>query len=362
MAEVDPLTVSLVEGGGDDPVAAVMDRARLERWMDGQGLEPGPVDDAVLLTGGTQNILVQFRKGGRDFVLRRPALRPRPKANETIIRESLILRALAGSDVPHPGLIAACDSDAVLGASFYLMEPVDGFTVLSGLPEPHESDHAMRYRMGLSLVEGAAALHALDPAAVGLAGLGNPSGFLERQPGRWMSQYDGYAQFDGWTGPGALPHVAEVADWLGRTTPETSVPGILHGDYQLGNVMYRHDSGDLAAIVDWELATHGDPLIDLGWVIATWPGAGGPDLPRQRVSPWVGFPTAAELIAHYAARSPRDLGRIDWYVTLACLKLAVILEGTHARASAGLAPKATGDFLHATATALMGRARHWATL
>jgi aminoglycoside phosphotransferase (APT) family kinase protein len=361
MSEVDPLTSSLVEGVGDDPVAAAMDPVRLAEWMDGQGLEPGKIEDASLLTGGTQNILVQFTKGGRRFVLRRPSISPRPKANETINRESLLLRALAGSDVPHPGLIAACEDTGVLGASFYLMEPVDGFTVVSGLPEPHNSDNSIRHCMGLSLVEGAAALHALEPDRIGLGDLGTPAGFLQRQPDRWMSQYESYGQFDGWSGPASLPYVAEASRWLAGNTPDTSVSGILHGDYQLGNVMYRHDSGDLAAIVDWELATQGDPLIDLGWIIATWPGAGGPDLPRLRVSPWVGFPTAQELISHYASRSDRDLSRIDWYVALACFKLAVILEGTHARAAAGLASKATGDFLHATATALMGRARHWMT-
>ena len=122
--------------------------------------------------------------------------------------------------------------------------------------------------------------------------------------------------------------------------------------------MYRPDSGDLAAIVDWELATIGDPLVDLGWIVACYPGSGGPELPVLRLDPWEGFPSADELIARYGELSSRDLNHIDWFIVLACFRLGIILEGTHARACAGRAPKATGDLLHATAVALMGRALH----
>ena len=137
------------------------------------------------------------------------------------------------------------------------------------------------------------------------------------------------------------------------------MPGILHGDYHIANVMFRRDSGELAAIVDWELTTIGDPLLDLGWMLATWPDEQGRRTVDHVVEPWQGFPDAAELVERYAQRSPRDLSRIDWYAVLACYKLAMIVEGTHARACAGLATAAAGERLHKAARALLERATAW---
>ena len=128
----------------------------------------------------------------------------------------------------------------------------------------------------------------------------------------------------------------------------------MHGDYHLANVMYRPDSGDLAAIIDWELATIGDPLLDLGWVLATWPD--GDRESTVSMSPWLGFPTPAELVERYRAESSRDLSAADWYHVMACYKLAILLEGTHARACAGKAPRETGDKLHSRAVILLERA------
>ena len=129
----------------------------------------------------------------------------------------------------------------------------------------------------------------------------------------------------------------------------------MHGDYHLANVMYRPDSGDLAAIIDWELATIGDPLLDLGWMLATWPDGSGAS--TVSVTPWEGFPTPAELVARYGAGSARDLSAVDWYHVLACYKLGILLEGTHARACAGKAPRDTGDRLHSRAIHLFDRAQ-----
>lgn len=332
-----------------------MDLDALARWLDGQGLGTGPLTDVVKLTGGTQNLLLRFVRDGRSYVLRRPPLHLRGNSNETMRREARVLAALAGTGVPHPGFIAVCDDESVLGAVFYLMEPVDGFNATMGLPPLHAGSADVRRRMGLALAEGAAALAALDYRAVGLEGFGKPDNFLGRQVDRWKKQLDSYAEHAGWAGPGGIPGVDKVAAWLVRHQPPGFTPGILHGDYHIANVMYRPDSGDLAAIVDWELATIGDPLIDVGWLMALWP-KDGDDAP---VKPWVGFPTADELVAHYAARSSRDLSHLDWYGVLACYKLGIILEGTHARAAAGRAPKETGDRLHAKTVALFERALGW---
>ncbi len=338
---------------------AGVDLAAVAAWMDRQGLGDGAIEDAVLLAGGTQNILLKFTRSGRDYVLRRPPPHLRANSNETMRREARVLGAIAGTDVPHPGLIAACPDEDVIGAAFYLMEPVDGFNPTTGLPPLHAGSEAVRRRMGLSLVEGIAALGALDYRALGLDGLGKPDNYLERQVSRWKAQLESYNEFAGWTGPGEIPGVDRVASWLNAHRPSDFQPGIIHGDYHLANVMYRHDSGDLAAIVDWELTTIGDPLLDLGWLMATWPEKPEPEVEDVSVKPWKGFPTAQELVEHYRPRTTRDLAALDWYAVLACYKLGIILEGTHARACAGKAPKATGDLLHAKTVGLFERALRW---
>lgn len=334
-----------------------VDLARLADWMDDRGLASGPVEDAELLAGGTQNILLRFRRGGRSFVLRRPPPHLRRNSNETMRREARVLGALAGSEVPHPGLIAACPQTEVLGAAFYLMEPVEGFNPSQGLPAYHRSSPEIRRAMGLSLVDAIAALGRVDYEAAGLHDFGRPQGFLERQVERWRSQLESYAVFEGYPGP-EIPGVEDVARWLDDNRPADFVPGILHGDYHLANVMFRPDSPALAAIVDWELCTIGDPLLDLGWLLATWPepDAASPAAVGGGIQPWDGFPEASELVERYAEGSTRDLSGIGWYEVLACYKLGIILEGTHARACAGKAPKATGDVLHATTVGLFQRA------
>lgn len=325
--------------------------------MDAQGLGRGPIEGAVRLQGGTQNVLLRFSRAGRDYILRRPPPVLRPSSNAAMLREARVLTALAGSDVPHPGMIATCADDSVLGgAVFYLMEPIEGFSAPGGLPALHAADPAIRQQMGFALIDGLIRLHGVDHQAAGLADFGRPEGYLARQVDRWQKQIDDYAVHDLWPGPQGLPGLAEVAEWLRANLPAGSAPGIVHGDYQLANVLYRNDGPELAAIVDWELASIGDPLVDLGWVIATWHGSEKPDLPVLRVEPWDGFPSADALIDHYAGQSPRDLGQIDWYVVLACYRLGILLEGTFARACNGQAPVETGRLLHAAAVGLFQRA------
>lgn len=333
-----------------------VDLAILANWMDAQGLGSGPLEKVQRLAGGTQNILLKFSRSGRAYVLRRPPPVLRANSNETMVREARVLAAMKGTNVPHPELIAACADEAVLGAAFYLMQPIDGYNATTGLPEPFASSPDLRRQMGLSLVDGIAALGAQDYVALGLTGLGKPDNYLERQVSRWKAQLESYAEFPEWDGLKDLPDIAGVSRWLEEHRPRTFVPGIIHGDYHLANVMYRFDTPRLAAIVDWELTTIGDPLLDLGWLLATWPeGTTG----TVSVTPWEGFPSADELVAHYAKQTTRDLSHIHWYGVLACYKLGIILEGTYARACAGKAPKATGDQLHASTIGLLERANRW---
>jgi aminoglycoside phosphotransferase (APT) family kinase protein len=337
-----------------DTWRSLVDLESLARWMDDQALGRGPIADVRSLTGGTQNIMLRFTRDGRSYVLRRPPPHPRSNSDETMRREIRVLGALRDKDVPHARLIAASPSTEVLGCSFYLMEPVQGFNATVGLPPLHAGDAGVRHRMGLSLVDGLIRLARVDYRAAGLEGFGKTEGFLERQVSRWNAQLAGYRDCTGWPGPAAIPGVEQVGAWLQTRRPLQFTPGIMHGDYHLANVMFRNDGPELAAIVDWELATIGDPLLDFGLVLTTWPR---PDDPTSmKIEPWSGFPDTRELIAHYAAHSDRDLTALTWYEVLACFKLGILLEGTYARACAGRADMQVGRRFHARTCALFERA------
>lgn len=333
-----------------------VDLDALRAWMDDQGIGDGPLEDVEQLAGGTQNVLVRFRRAGTAHVLRRPPLHKRANSDETMRREARVLAALAGSDVPHPGLVAACGDTEVLGAAFYLMEPIEGFNPASGLPEPHRSDPSMRRAMGFGMVDGIAALSRVDHEAVGLGDFGKPEGWLERQVGRWRSQLDSYAELDGYPGPD-IPGVDRVSAWLEEHRPAGWQPGIIHGDFHFANVLVRPDGPELAAIVDWELCTIGDPLLDLGHLLATWPPTGPGDVDGGAVGGGIDdLPSGDEIVERYLELTGRPAGDVDWYHVLAAYRLGIILEGTHARAFAGKAPKEIGDLLHATTVGLFRRA------
>jgi len=323
----------------------------LTRWMDQRGLGEGPLLEPTLIAGGTQNVLLRFTRSGRDYVLRRPPLHKRANSDETMRREARVLAAIAGTDVPHPGLIAAEADPEVMGACFYLMEPIDGFNATLGLPEPYASDLTWQHEMGLSMADAIAALSRVDHVAVGLADLGKSEGWAQRQVGRWRKQLDGYSELPGYPGPD-LPGVDLIGDWLDAHLPSHVRIGVMHGDFHFANVLMRRDRPALAAVVDWELVTLGDPLLDLGHLLATWPTVDGPGVTLSAS----GLATHDEVIARYAAGSGRDLAELPWYRVLACYRLGLILEGTHARACAGMAPKEIGDQLHAHTVALLEQA------
>lgn len=332
------------------------DLTSVATWMSGEGLGDGPIENVSAIVGGTQNIMTRFNRSGREYVFRRGPRHLRPVSNSVILRETRVLRALAGTDVPHPALIAVCEDTAVLGdAVFYLMEPIDGFNAGAELPALHADDAGIRHGMGLSMADAAARLGAVDYTAVGLADFGKPDGFLERQVPRWLSELDSYAKFDNYRGP-EIGDVDAVATWLRRNQPSDFKPGIMHGDYHAANVMFSHTGFDVVAVVDWEMSTIGDPLLDLGWMLATWYRPGHqPVLPNQLMTAG-NLASPDELVQRYGQNTDRDLSRIDWYVVLACFKLGIILEGTHARATAGQAPREIGDILHTATVRLFERA------
>ncbi|MBN9112997.1 MAG: phosphotransferase family protein [Pseudonocardia sp.] len=331
----------------------LVDVAAVQRWGVAAGLPDAPIDDVRRIGGGTQNVVLRLAWGGRELVLRRPPEHLRTSSNTALCREMRVLAALAGSDVPHPSLVAGCDDEAVLGgAVFYLMEAVDGSNPGDSLSALYRGSSMARHAAALDTAAALARLAAVDHEAVGLGGLGRPDGFLARQVPRWLDLLASYGRPSG----AGLPHIDALAEWLTAHTPTGSRPGIVHGDYHLNNVLLDDESPRVAAIVDWEMCTIGDPLLDLGWLLVTWPDGEGNPVTGDAMATLGGLPGPDELIAHYAARSDRDLSAIDWYTVLAGLKLAIVIEGTHARALAGKADLTTGRRLHDAAVDLLDRA------
>jgi aminoglycoside phosphotransferase (APT) family kinase protein len=319
-------------------VAGLVDEERLARFLDERKLPgAGLALTARFVSGGASNEIFEIRRGEARMALRRP---PRivPKGrNETMLREARVLAALADSDVPHARLLAVCDAPDVLGACFYLMEWVDGWTPMGPLPEPFRSDAKRKQGLGEELIDAIAKLSLVDWRAGGLLGFGRPEGFLERQVDRWLAHLASFRFRE-------LPGLEQAAVWLRAHTPRSFRPGILHGDYQFANVMFHHGApARMAAVVDWEMSTVGDPLLDLGWVLMGWPD---PDEDRGRSGPgsdssqalyfdYTGMQSRAELMERHAKRSGLALDAIDYYVVLARFKMACVLEGGYARYARG---------------------------
>lgn len=305
----------------------VLDTARLDEWI-GDRL-PGtgqPLTVKRIGTGtGVANALHIVRRGDYRWVLRQPpAVKNHPSASNTL-REWRILTALEGSVVPHPTPLAFCDDPDVLGTPFLIMGFVDGFTPGFELAEPFASKPQLRRDLAMAYVDGCADLSMVNWRVKGLADLGKPEGFLERQVSRWLGQLDGYRTRE-------LPEVDFICDWLNKNMPTMSSTAIIHGDYSPFNVMVAPSPpARLAAIVDWDTGTIGDPLLDLGHLLARWTEPGERPVISVQAGGCEGYPSRAEMAAHYAERTGRDLSALVFYEVLALFKLAVILEGTHAR-------------------------------
>jgi len=324
------------EAASAERTAGLVHEGRLGAWMDAQDL-PGRGEPVTskFISGGASNEIFEIRRGDFRAVLRRPP-RVVPKGrNETMLREYRVLHALNGTDVPHPEAYAACSDDAVIGSSFYLMSLVDGWSPMNmdGWPEPFDTDLGARYGLGIQLVDGIGRLARVDWKAQGLEGFGRPDGFHDRQVDRWMAHLNAVKFRD-------LPGLDVTAGWLSSHKPSHWEPGIIHGDYQFANVMFSHGApARLAAMVDWEMSTVGDPLLDLAWVMNGWTDP-GEDRTRGYVD-CTGMPSRNEMLDHYAAVSGRNVDEIDYYIILARFKLAIVLEAGYARVVSGDADNPT---------------------
>ncbi|MEU1750109.1 phosphotransferase family protein [Micromonospora arida] len=288
---------------------------------------------ATLIAGGKSNLTYLLRLGDREVVLRRPPLGHVLATAHDMGREFRVISALAPTDVPVPGALLLCTDPEVIGAPFYLMERMPGEVFRTRAQTDPLGDERRR-ALAMAMMDTLAALHSVEPSSVGLADFGRPEGYLARQVRRWAGQLDRSRSRD-------LPGINELRDLLAATAPEGANAGrIVHGDYRLDNLLASADPVAVHAVLDWEMATLGDPLADLGLLLTYWDVLGGSDTAAGNpvadgLGPRAGFPTGSELIDRYAGRSDVDVGPLHWHVALGCFKLAVICEGIHYRHTLG---------------------------
>ncbi len=283
---------------------------------------------ATQFPGGHSNLTYCLCFGAQEYVLRRPPLGPVAPTAHDMTREHRVLSALWRVFPPAPRPYLLCEDPAVIGVPFYVMERRHGIVVRTAIPPEIGSDLALRRRVGEAVVDTLAALHAVDWEGAGLAGLGRPAGFVERQVRGWAERYERAKTRD-------IAAIRDLARWLAERIPPSPPPVLVHNDYKLDNVMLdRADPARIVAVFDWEMATLGDPLVDLGLLLCYWADRADPPARRQLVSQVTaepGFPTRAEVLARYAARTGRDVSRIAFYETFALYKVAVVVQQIYVR-------------------------------
>jgi len=301
--------------------------ASLRAFLDAHGLGEGEIV-ASPIGEGHSNVTYLIERGGRELVLRRPPRGPLPPSAHDVLREARLLRALKDTSARVPDVLAVCEDPDTIGAPFYVMERVDGEVIVSSVP-PALDEPSERRRIGEQLIDALVEIHAVDWSAVGLEGFGKPTGYLQRQLRRFGGLWELNKTRE-------IPAVERVAGWLAEHLPSSGPATVVHGDYRLGNTMFAADApARLTAVLDWEMATIGDVLADLTLCTLYWrigaiaAEAGAPF--ATAVVPGAGYPDADELVEHYATATGTPIGDLGWYDAFAAFKLAVILEGVHAR-------------------------------
>ncbi len=322
--------------GSPDGAAAApegIDRAGVEGWFERhvEGVEPPLAFERI--AGGHSNLTYRVSDAaGRRWALRRPPLGKRLGSAHDMAREHRVVAALGPTPVPVAPVVGLCEDESVNGAPFYVMEFVEG-PILRGLAEAEAfPDEADRRAIGERVADTLVAIHAVDPDAAGLGELGRKEDYVARQLRRWQGQWEKSKTRE-------LAAIDAVHERLAARIPEQGPATIVHGDYRLDNMILT-PGGEVAAVVDWELCTLGDPLADVGLLMVYWPDRGeegeeGPIALGQPANLAPGFPTRAELRGRYAERSGRNLSELDFFVALGYWKLAIILEGVYARYAAG---------------------------
>jgi aminoglycoside phosphotransferase (APT) family kinase protein len=321
---------------------------RLGRYLADRGL-CGPTVTAGAIGDGHSNLTFLVSDGHSRVVVRRPPPPPLPPGANDVLREARLLTALAETDVPTPLVLATAVAGELLDVPLFVMDFVDGTVVTESTPVP-STDEGLRRRIGESLVDTLAALHTVPWREVGLNDFAKPEGFNQRQLRRMRSLI---AQ------DGTVPKsFASLDEWLQAHVPPESATAIVHNDFRIGNTIVDLGAGRVAAVLDWELATIGDPLADLGYLLMSYPAPGEPLVPTAAMGTAVlepGYPTRAELLDRYANASGLDVSNVNWYATLAMFKLAVLYEYSRRRHEDGVGdpyyadPQLVTSFLEAGA-------------
>lgn len=301
----------------------------LADFLDGAGLGSG-VPQVEPIGEGHSNVTFVVRRGDAEFILRRPPRPPLPPSAHDVLREARVIGALAGR-ARVPDVLAVCDDESVIGAPFFVMNLVEGEVITGEMPAALAAPEECR-RTGEELIDALVELHAVDWEEAGLGDFGKPTGYLERQLRRFGGLWEHNKTRE-------IPAVEQVGTWLADNMPESGPATIVHGDYRLGNTIFSAQApARLEAILDWEMATIGDPLADLGYFATLYVEADDPKGGLFELSPVTrspGFPTRAELIARYEEKSGRSMTDINWYQTLALWKSTVFMEGNYKRAVSG---------------------------
>lgn len=299
--------------------ALAFDPADLMKWLADQGRgAPGPFA-VERISGGASNLTYRISHADHAYALRQPSVQRNDSTADTMQREVTLLQALSRSAIPHARLVGADVDGTVLGVPFLLTEWIDGLAPKAPLPAVFKGDDNAR-AMAWSLTDALALIGNEDYLALGLEGFGKPAGFLERQVGRWLSQLE-RARFRD------LDGIDELCDALRAAPPQTQRTALIHGDYQFINVMFSPVGPPrLAAVIDWETATVGDPLLDLGWMLAGWQES-GEEPTHASYMDWTGMPTRQEVAERYAEATGLDVSDINFYIALALFKLVAIMEG-----------------------------------
>lgn len=300
-------------------------------FLDEHGLGAGEIE-ATPIGEGHSNVTYLITRGGAEMVLRRPPRPPLPPSAHDVLREARLLRALQDTPARVPVVLAVCEDPATIGCPFYVMERIAGEVIVSDIPDALDTP-AERRRISDELIDALVEIHAVDWRAAGLEGFGKPTGYLERQLRRFVGLWELNKTRE-------IPEVERVGGWLSENMPESGPATIVHGDFRLGNAIFAADPpARLAAVLDWEMATIGDPLADLGYLCMMWTESGDPKHGMREALGGVtrreGFPTRSELIAAYEQRTGRSMRDLRWYTTLALWKSIVFMEGNYKRAVSG---------------------------
>lgn len=304
----------------------------LMAFLDAHGLGTGELEVAPVGEGHS-NVTYTVRREGAEMILRRPPRPPLPPSAHDVLREARLLRALEPTPARVPRVLAVGEDSEVIGCPFYVMECVEGDVITQELPAALDAP-PQRERIGDELIDALVEVHAVDWLAVGLEGFGKPIGYLERQLRRFTGLWEHNRTRE-------VPEVERVGTWLTENLPQaTEQATIVHGDFRLGNTMFAHGApARLVSIFDWEMATIGDPLADVGYLCMMWTEVGDPEGGLRehlgRVTRAPGFLTRAELVSRYEQRSGRSVGDMRWYTALALWKSVVFMEGNYKRAISG---------------------------